>query len=688
MTRKILLILIIVAVAAAAVYFWKFHRIQHIVHLQNPNILLITIDTIRPDHLSCYGGKNPTPNLDQLAQQGILFENAFSQVPLTFPSHTTILTGQFPTKHGIHNNGMEVFQKPEILISTQLKKRGYLTGAVVSSYVLDRKFGLNHGFDFYDDRMERQPGITSNFEVERPGNEVTTGGIQILERFHDHPWFLWLHYYDPHTPYAPPEPYSGYAGEVQFVDSQIGEILKWLKTNEKNQNLVVAVIGDHGESLGEHGEATHGFFTYNSTLKVPFLLSFPGAPNIKIQETSATVDLTPTLLALVGIKDPVNRDGINLLPLLDGEKRGRDIYFESKYAELLGWNGLQGLIRNDWKLISTTRSELYNWRSDPNEKQNQFSQQQSLSTKLKDELAKSYVETASATAKGPDAETLEKLKSLGYIGTTSVSKKERSADPKDKIEVWGKYEKLLELQQQGKKEDALKELKDLSDREPENNFFRITLATRYREAGSPNSAIDELQKAIKNDPTDAGAFQELALTYKEIRNYDEAVRAQQASLSLDPKRSDAYGLMGLLLVETGKFEEANRYFGEVLKRDPNNAVAWNNYGNSLREMNRLNEAENAYKEAIRLSPHYAFPLNGLATILVREKKTQDAIPYFQKALDLDPKFVEVYLNLGIAYHTLGETAKARTLYKTFLKISPDWMQQERANAQMLLNQLG
>jgi tetratricopeptide (TPR) repeat protein len=564
-----------------------------------------------------------------------------------------------------------------------------LTGAVVSSFVLDRKFGLNHGFDIYDDRMEREPGITSNFEVERPGNEVTAGGIQILERFHDHPWFLWLHYYDPHTPYAPPQPYSGYEGEVQFVDSQIGEIFNWLKSNEKDQNLIIAVIGDHGESLGEHGEATHGFFTYNSTLKVPFLLSFPGAPkNLKVQQASATVDLTPTLLALSGIKDSVKRDGVNLLALLDGEKRERDIYFESKYAELLGWNGLQGLIKSDWKLISTTRSELYNWRSDPNEKQNQFSQQQNLSTKLKTELAKSYVENASTTMKGPDSETLEKLKSLGYIGTSSVSKKERTADPKDKIEVWGKYEKLLELQQQGKKDEALKQLKDLSDNEPENNFFLITLATRYREAGNPNSAIDELQKAIKNDPMDAGAFQELALTFKEIRNYDEAIKAQQASLSIDDTRSDAYGLMGLLLVETGKFQEANRYFSEVLKRDPNNAVAWNNYGNSLRELNRLRDAENAYKEAIRLSPHYAFPLNGLATILVREKKTQDAIPYFQKALDLDPKFVEVYLNLGIAYHTLGETAKARTLYKTFLKISPNWMQQERSNAQALLNQLG
>jgi arylsulfatase A-like enzyme/Flp pilus assembly protein TadD len=689
MTRKILLVLILAILVAAGYLIYLRNKPKRFAVLQNPNVLLITIDTIRPDHLSCYGGKTKTPHLEAIAQNGILFENAFSQVPLTFPSHTSILTGLFPSKHGMHNNGLETFNHPEALVSTALKKRGYLTGAVISSFVLDRKFGLNHSFDFYDDRIERQPGITSNFEVERPGNAVTAGAIQILETFHERPWFLWLHYYDPHTPYAPPKPYEGYDGEIQFVDTQIGEIVNWLTSNGMDQNLVLAVMGDHGESLGEHGEATHGFFTYNSTLKVPFLLSYPGSPkNLRIQEGVATVDYAPTLLALLGIKDPTARDGINVLPLLDGSKRNRDIYFESKYPELLGWNGLQGLIRSDWKLISTTRSELYNWRSDPNEKQNLFSQQQSVSTKLKDELSKFYVETESTIAKAPDQETLEKLKSLGYIGTTSLSTKKGNADPKDKIEAWSKYESISLLQQQGKNEEALHVLETLAAEEPDNNFFRIALASKYREQKQPLPALENLKKAIQVDPTDEDAYQSLALTYKELRDYPEALKAQEASIAINPDRSDAQGLLGMLLIETGRFKEAEKQFVKVLKLDPNNAIAWNNYGNALRELGKLDEAKKAFSESIRLSPNYAYPLNGLATVLIRQNKTREAIPYLEKAIELDETFVEVYLNLGIAYHTLGDTAKARTLYKIFLKISPDWMQQERSNAQALLQQLG
>ncbi len=687
MTKKILLILVLAVLTLAGYFLFFRDKAGRFSPLQNPNILLITIDTIRPDHLSCYGGKNKTPNLDEIAKNGILFENAFSQVPLTFPSHTSILSGMFPSKHGIHNNGLEIFAQPESLITHELKKHGYQTGAVVSSFVLDRKFGLNSDFDIYDDQMERQPGVSSNFEVERPGNEVTASGIQILQNFNEKPWFLWLHYYDPHTPYAPPEPYKNYAGEVQFVDSQIGEILNWLRNNNKDQNLITTIIGDHGESLGEHKEATHGFFTYNSTLKIPFLITFPGAPkNKRVKLATATVDVVPTLFALSGIADSTARHGENLLTLLDSTERTKDIYFESRYPELLGWNGLQGLIRNNWKLISTTRSELYDWRSDPNENQNKFSQEQSITTKLKDELSKSYTDTNPSNAKGPDAETLEKLKSLGYIGATNASTKRSNADPKDKIGVWQKYERVSFLPND-KKDEGFKILEELTAAEPENNFFRIALASKYLQEKKLIPALEHLQKAIQVDPADENAYQNLALTYKELGNYQEAMKAQQASIAINPNRSDAQGVLGMLLVDTGQFEEAEKQFIKVLQLDPNNAVAWNNYGNALREIGRFEDAKKAYKESIRLSPKYAYPLNGLATVLIREGKTRDALPYLEKAIDLDKTFVEVYLNLGIAYHTLGEINKARTLYSAFLKIAPAWMKRDRENAQLLLNQI-
>lgn len=652
------------------------------------NVLLITIDTLRPDHLSCYGSSNKTPNLDAIAGRGVLFQNAFTAVPLTFPAHTSILTGLYPVHTGIHNNGLEIFKQKELMISDAFHKQGYRTGAVVSSYVLDRKFGLAETFDSYQDRIERSPGITSNFEVERPADQTVDAAIATVEQSAGNKWFLWIHFYDPHTPYAPPSPLEGYDGEIQYVDQQIGRLFEYLKTHNLDRNLIVAVLGDHGESLGEHGEATHGYFVYNSTLKIPLILSYPGSPSgKKVDNAVASVDVTPTLLALAGIQDTQTRDGESLVPVLSGKPRLHEIYFESHYPELMGWNGLEGVLQSNWKLISTTRSELYDWQKDMDEKENLYSQKENISSRLKD-LVQSLGKTAVAASKQtPDTETLEKLKSLGYVSTTSIAAKETNADPKDKIGLWSEFEKSLQLKNGGQNEESLGVLKALVEREPQNSFFRLTLASNLRESGKPEAALEQLTLLVKNDPSNADAYHELGIAEKEQHNYVEAVRAEQAAIALQPDRSDFHSVMGLILIETAQYEQAKSEFAQVLKIDPNNATVWNNLGNALRETNQLDQAIEAYRKAIQLSPHYAYPLNGLATVLIRQNQTADAIPYLEKAIDLDPKFVEVYLNLGIAYQTLGENDKAKTCYTVFLKIAPDWMEQERKNAQLLLSQL-
>ena len=572
------------------------------------------------------------------------------------------------------------------MISETFHQNGYKTGAVVSSFVLDRRFGLNNGFDVYEDRMERLPSNNSNFEVERPGNQVYDAAIRILQNFSGK-WFLWLHFYDPHTPYSPPAPLEGYDGEITFVDQQVGKLQKWMKEKNLDKNLVIAVLADHGESLGEHGEETHGFFIYNSTVKIPMMLSYPGAPAGKrLKTTVAAVDVAPTLLELAGLHDTQKRDGQSLLSALNGDERKRDIYIESRYPELLGWYGLQGLIQSNWKLISTTRSELYDWQKDPNETVNLFSQNEKMVKSLKSALA-TFTQTSVASSSGQtDSETLEKLKSLGYVGSTGVTKGKLTADPKDKIAVWALYEKSLQLRNAGKEQEATEMLQSLIQKDPTNNFFHISLASAYRQAKKYPEAVEQLQIAIQNDPSDPDVYQELALVYKDQRNYPEAIKAAQAALAIDPNRSEFHSVLGLLMVETGHFNEAREQFDFVLKNDPNNAVAWNNMGNALREANQIDAAEDAYKKSIELSPHYAYPLNGLATILIRKDQAKEAIPYLEKALNLDSKFVEVYLNLAIAYHTLGETAKAKTLYTAFLKIAPDWMTEERKNAKLLLSQ--
>jgi tetratricopeptide (TPR) repeat protein len=682
---KIALAAALLLAAAAAFYVWRsggksVERPQPI-----SNILLITIDTLRPDRLSCYGGSNPTPNLDRIAANGILFENAFCQVPLTFPSHTSILTGMYPIHHGVHQNGLEILNRRELLISRSMRQNGFRTGAVVSSFVLDRKFGLADDFDVYDDRMERKPGIVSNFDVERPANEVTKAAIKTIESFSGRRWFVWLHYYDPHTPYAPPSPYDGYDGEIRFVDQQIGILMQWLADRKLDASLAIAITGDHGESLGEHGEVTHGFFIYNSTVHVPMILSIPGGKPARIASPVATVDLAPTLLELAAISGPVKRDGRSLMAATPEGSPGRSILMESRYPELLGWNRLEGLLDERWKLISTTRSELYDWKADPSETASVFVREERISRKMAQQI-QTYHDSEPGVASGPDPETLEKLKSLGYISTTTIAAR-GSADPKDKIAVWAKYEESLQLKNNGKRDEAIGILNALAQAEPDNVFFLTSLASDYRATGHPEMAIPRLQEAIRVDPRQGGAFQELALAYREMRNYPEAIKAIEAAITVEPHRSEFHSVLGLLLVDTGDFKRAEKEFDQVLRLDPNNAVAWNNAGNAFRAMGRQQEAADAYRRAIDLSPHYAYPLNGLATILIAQKNAREAIPLMEKALDLDPQFVEVYLNLGIAFHTLGEKEKARTCYRSFLKMAPSWMQQDRQNATLLLHQL-
>lgn len=692
-SKKIALAVLLLTGALAGVFLFRHRPNPNVTEVQLPspfpNVLLITIDTLRPDHLSCYGGTNQTPHLDEIARNGILFRNAFTAVPLTFPSHTSILTGMYPVHTGIHNNGRELFKRPDLMISAAFRQQGYKTAAVVSSFVLDRRFGLADSFDVYQDKIERSPGISSNFEVERPADQTKDAAVAALEKIATGKWFLWVHFYDPHTPYSPPAPLVGYDGEINFVDQQVGKLMDYLKQNKLDQNLVVAVLGDHGESLGEHGEATHGFFVYNSTLKIPLILSFPRGPsNQKIDTAVSTVDVTPTLLELSGINDTQKRDGESLIPVLNGKPRPHELYFESKYPELMGWNGLSGVIQSNWKLIATTRSELYDWQKDAEEKENLYSRQESVSTALKT-LVQHLAETSVTTAQqAPDTETLEKLKSLGYVGSTNSVVTKTDADPKDKIGSWSEFERSLQLKNLGDKEGSLKVLGDLATRlEPHDPFFRLTYASTLRESGDSTEALEQLKLVLAEDPSNADAYHEVALTEKERHNYAEAFRAEQAAIALKPDRTEFHSVLGLILVETGQFEQAKGEFAGVLKTDPNNAVAWNNLGNALRETNQLDQAAEAYRKAIELSPHYAYPLNGLATVLIRQNQTPDAIPYFEKALELDPKFVEVYLNLGIAYQTQGENDKARKCYQVFLKIAPDWMQQERRNAQILLSQL-
>src|SRR3981081_514121 len=336
------------------------------------NVVIITIDTLRADHLGCYGyRKSKPPNIDALAADGARFTRAFTAVPVTLPSHTAMLTGTYPMLSGMHDFSGNKLSPQQPTLATVLKQSGYVTGAVVASAVLDSRFGLNNGFDFYYDHFDFNRLQESNLEeMERPGNVVADVTLDWLEKNYKNTFLLWMHLYDPHYPYRPPAPYSEqykdrlYDGEIAFADAQIGRLIAFLKAKDLYRNTIIVLTGDHGESLGEHGERTHGFFVYNATLHVPVIIHLPQATSsVKtISAVVSLVDLIPTVLQVLKVDPPAQAQGRSLLPLMMAktEEESRSIYAETFLPRLhFNWSELRSVETEKYKFIEAPRPELY-----------------------------------------------------------------------------------------------------------------------------------------------------------------------------------------------------------------------------------------------------------------------------------------------------------------------------------------
>src|SRR5687768_8620483 len=379
------------------------------------NVLLITLDTTRWDRLGAYGdGAAVTPNLDRLAGEGVLFEQAIASAPLTLPAHSTIFTGLLPPRHGVRDNGGYVLDARHATLASALKASGRETGAFVGAFVLDAKFGLDAGFDTYFDRFDvsRQRSISLG-AISRRAGEVVDNAMPWLEERASRPFFAWLHFYDAHSPYEPPEPFLSrfrdrpYAGEIAYVDSQVGRLLQWLDTRGLTDRTVVVVIGDHGESLNEHGEGTHGLFIYEATTRVPFIVRTPYS-NARARRVPGAVrseDVMPTILELVGRPVPDGIQGRSLAPLITGSTAdlNLDAYSESLYARNhYGWSELRSLRSGRFKFIATTRPELYDLERDPGELRNLFEERRPLADRMARELEKLSAEAPDRAA-GPSA---------------------------------------------------------------------------------------------------------------------------------------------------------------------------------------------------------------------------------------------------------------------------------------------
>jgi choline-sulfatase len=635
----------------------------------------VTVDTLRADRVGAYGATSVrTPHLDALAARGLLLEEALASAPLTLPSHSTILSGLEPPRHGVRDNGTYVFPDARETLATLLHARGYRTGAFVGAYVLDRRFGLGRGFDEYDDRIERRTEGTSVFESERPGDVVVDAAARWLGQV-SLPFFAWVHLYDPHAPYDPPPPlrdeYAGrlYDGEVAHVDRCLGRVFAAAEAAAKGR-LLVAVTADHGESLEEHGEATHGLFVYQTTLRIPLLLAGPKFPRGERRPGPArTTDVMPTLLALLGLTPPQGLDGRDLLagPL------PRESYAETLYPRSFGWAPLFSYRIASLKLVDAPRPELYDLAADPGETASLTDRRPEDVARLRQALAAFRGSDTPGTVPALAPEVAERLRALGYAGAAPPppATGERLVDPKDALPSFREFEQAVWAEARGELADAAAGYRRLLDHEPGNPVFRRSLAAVLRRTGRKDEAARVASAGTKGaSGTDAALAHEQALALAAAGRIDEAIRAEAHAIAQNPQLPEPHNHLAVLEARRGRPRDALEAVEEALRLDPNNAQAWNNRGNVLRALGRREEARTAYQCAAELLPAYVDPLNGLGVLAVETGDLAAAAELFGRVLAVDPRYAEARLNLAVVEASRGRPEVARTLLEGLLGESP------------------
>ncbi len=609
------------------------------------NVVVITIDTLRADHLGCYGYKQVrTPNIDALAADGARFERAFTAVPVTLPSHTVMFTGTYPMLSGMHDFAANKLGPGQPTLASTLKEHGYSTGAVIGSAVLDSRFGLNRGFDFYYDHFDFNRLQESNLEeMERPGDLVTDVALDWLSKNYQKKFFLWVHLYDPHYPYRPPAPYAAeyqdrpYDGEIAFADSQVGRLIHFLKSKGLYGNTLIVLSGDHGESLGEHGEKTHGFFIYNATLHVPFIVHLPGAASLRIvPELVNLADLMPTVLQALKIDVPTQLQGHNLLPLMRTREPGaaRSLYAETFLPRLhFNWSELRGVETKNYHFIDAPKPELYDLTKDPGETRNLFGEKKAVADEMRAQLARLIQQYSAgpelAEKTGLDPALMERLTSLGYAGFSGGGRSPTITDralpdPKDRIQV---YELIS---------DAIAE----------------------SQHGDYPASTEKFNQALKSDPDSVPVHYLLGLNYYRMREYPAAVEHLQRVLQLSPDYSLASFQLGLAYARSGDFDRAIETLKRTLELDPSNFSAAYNLGAAYVQKQMMNEAAGAFRSSVTIAPEYAPGHRALGEILLYQGQVDDALTELRRAVELVPQDPGNHAALAKALSAKGLTAEA------------------------------
>lgn len=648
--RLVAAVLLVVIISSLS-WFLLRHRLTS---RKISNVLLISIDTCRADHLSCYGyAQATTPNIDAVAGEGVVFSKVLSPVPLTLPAHSSMLTGTIPPYHGVHFNLDCQLGQSATTLAEILKGHGLATGAVVSAYVMDSQFGLAQGFDTYYDRFGT--GLDGTENKERKGGETSRYAMDWLDGHRNVPFFLFLHYFDPHTPYEPPEPFASrfpgnpYAGEIAYTDHCIGQVIGKLKELGLYDSTLIVIAGDHGELLGEHGESSHSYFIYEGAVKVPLIFKLPGQRQPKrIEELVGLIDIVPTICGLLGIGPGSDSQGMDLTGCLRGGQpleQGRSLYCESLTATTYDASPLLGVVTDRWKYIQTTRPELYDLLRDPGESNNlaaiEGHQAADMLESLKEMLEKQLREGTDSKLE-LNEESLKRLESLGYVGRGSardVFKLDKSKDdPKDLVDFYKSDQVLVQLYSEKK----------------------------YAEASSLCKQMLQQRPAFVNGHKILGR---IALQQSDFAG---AIPHFRRVLELNPDDIFTHHHMGKALEAAGKLDEAIVHYRVVLSARPNLAEEHSNMGVVLSARGQLDEAISYFRRAIELKPDYPEAYNNLGRALLDHGRPGESIAHFRRALQLKPDFPEAHYNLGTGLRRTGQLSQALDHYREAAGLKPDW----------------
>jgi len=570
---------------------------------------------------------------------------------LTLPSHATILTGLFPPQHGIRNNEIFVLPQKITTLAEIFQKNGYKTGAVVGSFALDSGFGIAQGFDQYDDQID--PGSNSETPyVERRAETVWNHGRQWIEK-QTSPWFCFLHFYDPHTAYAPPKPFpQTYSGEVAYVDSVLRQLFDYLQSRNLNNTTIIVLLSDHGESLGEHGEASHGVFLYDATLKVPLMISAPEFKTSRVSQVVRLADVAPTILELAGLPAlPAQSTpaGISLVSIMKGQPKDLPAYSETYYTNLLmGWAPLHSIRTGQFKWIDAPSPEFYNLSSDPKENKNLYSSG-SVPTSMKREMDRFAATKPVATQDSQtDPEVRERLASLGYVtGSSSVPEGSATFDPKNGIHTWTKIEAAVTSAQIGKLSEAENGLKDALQDQPDNVIAQKFLANVLAKEKKDDEAISYLKKALNSKLHQEETRIDLAKLLYAKKEYAQTLETVLPVAGKQTQNAVALKLAGLSAAHDKQYDAASDFLERALQLSPKDPDCLSTQAAILSHLNRDQEALEKYHALESVRPLNDEEAVQVAAIYITEKDLMKAESYFQKAITVNPNSFQAWRGIAL-----------------------------------------